>query len=453
MTPFKAYDIRGEFGTEVTPDLVYRIGRCLTRVVPAGRAVVGRDARVSSPVLRDALVEGLLESGCAVDDMGLASTPMVYFATARKGYDLSVQITASHNPANCNGLKISRAGAFPVGGDSGLAELERLVRAGTLPSPAARPAGLSQVDFRPDFLAFLRGWLPDLSGLKIVVDCSDGMGSLTARDLFADADATFLADTPDGTFPSHPPNPFEAAGRAPAVETVRRIGADVAILFDGDADRMMVLDERGDFVRPDLMIAVMAQRFLRESPGATILQDIRTSRGVTEAIEEVGAVSAIWKVGHANAKRKMRELGAVFGGELAGHYYFRDFFWCDSGELAALVALGEIAAAHRRGVPLSALVKPFDRYANSGELNYTVSDKDAAIEAVRRDALSCGAPLRTLDFDGYRIEFAGWWISVRQSNTEPYVRLLLEAATPDLLAERRAAAERALAPFLAEAEA
>ena len=449
MSIFKAYDIRGIFGEELTTDIAYRIGRCLTRIVPAKRALVGRDARVSSPEVRDALVRGLVESGCDVDDMGLASTPMAYFATASNGYDLSVQITASHNPANYNGLKVSRKGALPVGGDTGLADLERLVSADGLPPPSSVAGTVSQVDYRPAFVDFLRKWMPDLSGLKVAIDCSDGMASLTVHDLFGDR-AMYVADTPDGTFPHHPPNPFEAAGRTLIAETVRRTGADVGIIYDGDADRMMVIDENGDFVRPDLMIAVIARHFLRKYPGAAILQDIRTSRGVTETLAEEGARPAIWKVGHAFAKVKMRELDAVCGGELAGHYYFRDFFCCDSGELASLVALGEIAEAHRRGVTVSGLVAPINRYANTGELNFTVTDKSAAIDAVRRDALAAGEPTRTMDFDGYRIEFADWWISVRASNTEPYVRLLLEAKDEALLAARRESAERALAPFLAD---
>ena len=447
MGIFKAYDIRGVFGEELTPEIAYRIGRCLTRVVPAKRALVGRDARVSSTAIRDALVRGLVESGCSVDDMGLASTPMVYFATASKGYELSVQITASHNPANYNGLKISRKGALPVGGETGLAELEKLVNEDLPAAVANSGATVSKVDYLPDFAAFLRKWLPDLSGLKLAVDCSDGMASLTAHELFGDA-ATYVADKPDGTFPNHPPNPFEAAGRTLIVDTVRKTGADVGIIYDGDADRMMVIDENGDFVRPDLMIAVIAKRFLREYPGSAILQDIRTSRGVTETLAESGAKPEIWKVGHAFAKVKMREINAACGGELAGHYYFRDFFWCDSGELASLVALGEIAEAHRRGITVSQLVKPIDRYANTGELNYTVTDKDAAIDAVRLDALAFGEPTRTMDFDGYRIEFADWWISVRASNTEPYVRLILEAKSADMLAARRASAERAIEPFI-----
>ena len=442
MGIFKAYDIRGVYGDGLDEDMAYRIGRHLPALLGGRRALVGRDARLSSPSLAAALLRGLSDSGCDADDMGLASTPMVYYFTAEKGYDLSVQVTASHNPPEYNGLKISRAGARPVGYDTGLAELEKAV-AEPLPPPAAAKGRVTEVDYRGEFTDFLRPWVPDLSGLKLVVDCSDGMASLVVRDLFGDA-PEYVAATPDGSFPHHAPNPFEPAGRTLVVETVRQTRADAGVIYDGDADRMMLIDEKGDFVRPDLMIGVMALPFLRREPGATILHDIRTSRGVTEFLRENGARTAMWKVGHAFAKVKMRELGAAFGGELAGHYYFRDFHWCDSGELASLVALGEIAGARRRGVSLSRLAAPIDRYSNTGELNFRIDDKAGAMERLREHFVSREAPAALYDFDGYRVEYADWWFNVRPSNTEPYLRLIVEARTPEMLAERRAEIEKVL---------
>ena len=460
MGIFKAYDIRGVYRDGLDEDLAYRIGRRLPALLGGKRAIVGRDARLSSPSLTEALVRGISEAGCDVDDMGLASTPMVYYFTAEKGYDFSVQVTASHNPPEYNGLKISRAGARPVGYDSGLAELEKAV-AEPLPPPASAKGRVAKVDYIAEFIDFLRPWVPDLSGVRLVVDCSDGMASLIVRELFgggavevgplrgeagaakpprlgADAQGwtKYVAATPDGSFPNHAPNPFEPAGRTLICKTVRESKADAGVIYDGDADRMMLIDENGDFVRPDLMIGVMAMPFLRKYPGATILQDIRTSRGVTEFLREAGAKTAMWKVGHAFAKVKMRELNAVFGGELAGHYYFRDFHWCDSGELASLVALGEIAAAQRRGVSLSELVKPIDRYANTGELNFRIEDKAGTMERLRKHFVSKAAPEALYDFDGYRIEYRDWWFNVRPSNTEPYLRLIVEARTQDLLASR-----------------
>ncbi len=477
MGIFKAYDIRGVYRDGLDEDLAYRIGRCLPALLGGKRALVGRDARLSSPSLAEALLRGIADAGCDADDMGLASTPMVYYFTAEKSYDFSVQVTASHNPPEYNGLKISRAGARPVGYDSGLADLEKAV-AEPLPPPATAKGRISQVDYIAEFIDFLRPWVPDLSGVRLVVDCSNGMASLIVRELFGDAAASpnssrggcggkaaevgtaepsrlganargwaspvYVAATPDGAFPNHAPNPFEPAGRTLICKTVREKGADAGVIYDGDADRMMLIDENGEFVRPDLMIGVMALPFLRKWPGATILHDIRTSRGVTEYLRESGAETAMWKVGHAFAKVKMRELNAVFGGELAGHYYFRDFHWCDSGELASLVALGEIAVARRRGTPLSALVAPIDRYANTGELNFRIEDKAGAMERLRNHFVSKAEPEAFYDFDGYRIEYRDWWFNVRPSNTEPYLRLIVEAKTPEMLAERRTEMEKIL---------
>jgi len=446
MGVFKAYDIRGPYGDELNVDLAYKIGRCLPGLLEGKRALVGRDARTTSPMLAEALVRGLADAGCDVDDMGFASTPMVYFFTAKLGYDLSIQITASHNPATDNGFKISRRAARPVGYDTGLADLERKV-AGELPPKASTPGKIRFVSYREDYLDFLRPWIPDLSGLRLTVDCSDGMGALTAHDLFGDA-PTYLANVPDGRFPHHPPNPLVEAGRTLISKTVAENHSDAGVIFDGDADRVMFVDGDGAFVRPDILIGLMADRFLREHPGATILQDIRTSRGVSEYLARAGAKPAMWKVGHAFAKVKLRELNAVFGGELAGHYYFRDFFWCDSGELASLVALGEIARAHAKGLSFREAVAPIDCYANTGELNYHVDRKDEAIAAVRDALLAAQTPDKVLDFDGYRIEYPEWWLSIRKSNTEPYLRLILEAKDDAMLQERRAAVEKLIAPYV-----
>ncbi len=449
MSIFKAYDIRGVYGSEIDENIVHRIGRWLPQVVPARRALTGRDARASSPALCAELCTGLREAGCDVDAMGPATTPRVYCFTARHGYDLSVQVTASHNPPDHNGLKISRAGAMPVGHDSGLAELERLTRPGRLPPPAAAPGRLRRVELLDEYVAFLAPWRPDLSGLKLAVDCADGMAGLVARPLLGDG-PRYLFDRPDGAFPHHSPNPLEAASREALATAVRQDGCDLGVIFDGDADRVMFVDENGRFARPDLMIAVIAAPFLRREPGACVLHDIRTSRSVTEHLRAAGARVVTWKVGHAFAKLKMRELDAVCGGELAGHYYFRDFFYCDSGELACLVALGEAAAARRRGEPFSSLLAPLERYANTGELNYRVARKSEAVAAVRNALVKEAEPLSLMDFDGCRIEYPEWWLSIRPSNTEPFLRLIIEARDETLLAERRAFVEKLLAPFLGE---
>lgn len=450
MSFFKAYDMRGEFGRDFSLDTVYRVGRWLPVLLDVRRVLVGRDARLSSGAVRDALCRGLTEAGCAVDDMGLTTTPMVYFFTARDNYDASVQITASHNPASHNGMKVSRAGAVPVGYDSGLAELERRVMSGELPAATAKVGVCREREGRERFVEWLRGYRGDLAGLRFAVDCSDGMAGLFAHELFGEG-PLYLNDTPDGSFPGHAPNPLEAENREQLRAAVLAQGLDAGVIFDGDADRVMFVDEAGEFVQPDYLIPLVARHFLAAEPGATVIHDIRTSRGVIETLKADGAVPLMGKVGHAFAKVLMRESGAVCGGELAGHYYFRDFFCCDSGELAALLILEALAASKRRGVSFSRLMAPIRKYANSGERNYRIADKDGAIKAVLAYLEGCGEPLSRADFDGVRVDFAEWWVNVRESNTEPYLRLVAEASDAAALSCRLQELEKALAPFVGAA--
>lgn len=447
MGIFKAYDIRGVWGEELNADTVYRIGRHLPTLLDARRVLVGRDARLSSPEAREALVRGLTEAGCDVDDLGLATTPMVYYFTARDGYDASLQITASHNPAAYNGLKISRRDAIPVGYDTGLDELERRVHGVALPPPAATPGVCRVIERTAAFVTFLRGWLADLAGLRFAIDCSDGMAGLLVHDLFGDT-PLYLNDTPDGRFPNHAPNPLDVANCAELMALVRQQSLDGGVIFDGDADRVMFIDETGAFIQPDWLIPLIARRFLQDEPGAKVIHDIRTSRGVIEALHAAGAEPVIGKVGHAFAKVLLRESGAVCGGELAGHYYFRDFYCCDSGELAALIVLGELAAARRRGETFSDLTAPFRRYATTGELNFHVTRKEAAMRAVRAAIETRETPTKVYNFDGLRLEFADWWFNIRPSNTEPYLRLIIEAADSATLATHRREVEAVLRPYV-----
>ena len=450
MNPaFHAYDIRGVWGVDFDAGVVYRVGRCLPGLLGAARVLVGRDARTSSPEIFDALVRGLTEAGADVDDMGLCTTPMTYFFTGERGYEAAVMITASHNPKEYNGLKISRKGALPVGADSGLPELGRRIE-GELPPPAPKPGSVRRLDLAEDYLAFHRRWASDLSGLNIVVDCSNGMAGLLARRLFGEGEGiSYLNETPDGSFPNHPPNPLLPEATAQLSAEVVRRGADLGVIFDGDADRVAFVDGTGAFVRPDVMTAVLAERFLAREPGAAVLCDIRTSRGVTERVAALGGVPHLWKVGHAFAKVKLRELRAPCGGELAGHYYFRDFHWCGSAVLCAEIVLARAAAAKKEGRSFADLVREIDVYANSGECNYTVPDKDGALAAVRAWVATLPPPDRALDFDGVRFDWPDWWFNVRKSNTEPYLRLIAEARTPELLAARKAEIEAVVRPFLA----
>lgn len=447
MSFFKAYDMRGEFGVDFDLDTVYRIGRWLPAVLGASRILVGRDARLSSDAIRDALCRGIIDAGCSVDDMGLATTPMVYFFTAQESYDASVQITASHNPSNHNGMKVSRSGAIPVGYDTGLSELEQHVLSKSLPLISKTPGKYAAVRYRDAFVAWLRRYLSDLSGMRFAVDCSDGMAGLVIRDVLGEG-PIYLNEVPDGRFPHHSPNPLEAESRMQIAEVVRSNRLDVGVIFDGDADRVMFVDETGAFVQPDYLIPVIARHFLAQEPGAIVIHDIRTSRGVIEALQADGAKPLMGKVGHAFAKVAMRKTGAVCGGELAGHYYFRDFFCCDSGELAALLVLAAVAKAKRQNLCFSRLMAPICKYANSGERNYRISDKDGAIKAVLDAVTSAfGSPQSRADFDGVRLDYADGWVNVRKSNTEPYLRLIVEARDVAVLSQRLALLEKALAPF------
>ncbi|MFA7174004.1 MAG: phosphomannomutase/phosphoglucomutase [Kiritimatiellia bacterium] len=451
MSFFKAYDMRGVYGKDFDLETVYAIGRWLPTLLDARSLLVGRDVRDSSDAIFETLCRGLTESGCDVDDMGLATTPMVYYFTAKKGYPGSVQITASHNPKEHNGMKVSRAGALPVGYETGLAQLEQSVLSGKLPSLAERCGVVREVCYREEFISDLKKDAPCLSDLKVGVDCSSGMGALVMRDLLGDS-PIYINEELDGTFAAHPPNPLEVENCAQLISLVLEQGLDVGVIFDGDADRVMFIDERGEFVQPDYLIAILAQRYIRAEPGCTVIHDIRTSRGVIESLQAAGAKTVMGKVGHAYAKVLMRETGAACGGELAGHYYFRDFYFCDSGELAAMMILDEIAAAKREGLIFSELVAPICRYATTGELNFHVEDKQGAMDAALKALEEFGPPQAFFDFDGYRVEFESWWMNVRPSNTEPYLRLIIEARAGSELELRRAHVLGAMSEYIEKDE-
>lgn len=447
MSAFKSYDIRGIWEKDFDATTVYRIGRCLPKLLSADRVLIGRDARSSSPIIFDALTKGITEAGADVDSMGLTTTPMTYYFTGKKGYACAVMITASHNPKEYNGLKISRKGALPVGSDSGLKTLEAMI-ADELPPAAAVPGKITEVNYHDEYIEFYRSQLPSIDGLKIAVDCSNGMSSLFVRPLFGNA-VDCMFEEIDGTFPNHAPNPLEPEATLALRKQVKAGNYDIGVIFDGDADRVMFVDERGEFVRPDIITGILAEYYLEKEPGKPVLCDIRTSRGVTEYVEKLGGEPHLWKVGHAFAKVKLRELGAIVGGELAGHYYFRDFFCCDSAFLCAMLVLGVVAKVKREGRSFSDLLKAIDPYANTGECNYTIEEKDAAIEAVIAATKNAfGEPVRFLDFDGVRCEWPTWWLNIRKSNTEPYLRLVAEAKTQAELDERKAFIENVLKDFI-----
>lgn len=441
MKAFKAYDIRGVYGRDFDASDVRKIGFFLPGLLKADTVLVGRDDRASSPEVFAALCDGITLSGANVVSIGLATTPTIYFATATQGFDAAVQITASHNPAEYNGLKVCKTGALPVDYANGLADLERMCASGEI-VPAKKRGTVSETDVRGDYLDFLRQYLSGLSGLKIGVDCSNGMAGLLIKELLGKK-TEYIHDRIDGTFPNHPPNPLEEKNCADIQKLVLDKKLDIGLIFDGDADRVMFIDERSRIIQPDLITAVLAEYYLAEEKGR-ILHDIRSSKAVTERIIELGGDPHMWKVGHSFAKMKMRELGAIVGGELAGHYYFRDFFNCDSGILTALIVLSVAAKLKAEGRPFSSCIDGLMRYANSGEINFPIQDKTGAVSALVQKFTTEEKPTAFYDFDGVRMEFPDWWFNIRASNTEPRLRLLIEARDEKILATKRAAIEAVL---------
>ncbi len=436
MGVFHAYDIRGIWNVDWNRETAYKIGFFIPKLLGADRVLLGRDCRVSSDEIHDAVIRGITDAGAHVYDIGLSTTPMVYFGTANYGFNASVQITASHNSAIYNGMKVSTTNAAAVGFDAGLGKIQQWIEEGEPCTPAQVKGTVVEKDIRQDYLNFLLKYREDWSDLKIAMDLSNGMANLFAKDIFGDSPA-YIFDTIDGRFPNHEPNPLVPKNVVALQTLVRETGADVGVIYDGDADRTMFIDENGSFISPDLMIAVLGHYFLeKRGDRGIVLQDIRSSKAVGEYLVPMGAQMATWKVGRAFAATKLRELDGIYGGELAGHYYFRDFFYSDSGLLASMLVLNVIADMKRKGITLSRLIAGIAKYKSSGEVNFKVEDKKGAMDAVRELFVSQEDPTASMDFDGYRVEFPRWWFNVRPSNTEPYLRFICEADSEELLADR-----------------
>ena len=432
MKAFKAYDIRGEWGIDLNEEIAYRIGYFLHQILEAKTILVGRDMRLSSDTMFEQLTRGITDSGVDVDEIGLSTTPMVYWSTARYGYDASVMITASHNPKNHNGLKISKTNALPVGYDTGLNRLEALVESDQECKPVEHKGVIRHREVKDDYLEFQRGFTGDHDNLNIAVDCSSGMSSLFVHQLIGKAH--YINDVLDGNFPSHEPNPLEAASQEQIKALVKEKGCDIGLLFDGDADRITFIDELGNFISPDLIIAFLGNYFLGEKHAkGIVLQDIRSSRAIQEYLNRYGAKVETWRVGRAYAALKLRELDGCYGGELAGHYYFRDFYYSDSALLAASIVLRLLSEFKRQGRTMSDIVREISPYHNSGEINFKLERKQEAMDAVRDHYAKLEKPERYLDFDGYRLDYPDWWFNIRPSNTEPYLRFLAEAKSEERL--------------------
>lgn len=434
MKAFKAYDIRGIYNIDFNKDDVYKIGFFLPRVLKTDKILVGSDVRESSPEILKYLVKGIMDSGADVYYAGLATTPMIYYSTAKFNFEASVMITASHNPAQYNGLKVSGASARPVGYDTGLNEVEKLMQTEEV-KPAVNKGKYNEINVRDTYFEFLKQYVPDISGLKISMDVSNGMAALFIKDLLGDKVMAFY-DELDGTFPNHEANPLVAKNIVDLQNHVLANKSDIGVIFDGDADRVMFVDEKAEFISPDLMIAVLAHYFLEEKGlKGKVIQDIRTSKAVGEYIAQFGSSMEMWRVGRAYAATKLKEIDGIFGGELAGHYYFKDFYYSDSGILASLLILNVVAKMHAKGIKVSQIIDKIKKYENSGEINFKIEDKAGAMDAVISYFKSIEDPDAFYDFDGYRIEYKNWWLNIRPSNTEPFLRFLAEANSKKLLNE------------------
>ena len=447
MGAFHAYDIRGIYNVDFDKETAYKVGYFLPELLSADKVLVGRDGRVSSPEIHEYLVKGITDAGVDVYDIGLSTTPMVYFGTANYGFKASVQITASHNPAEYNGMKVSRENALPVGLDTGLGQIKEWIESGR-ECPVAEVRGtVYPMDIKKDYLDFLLKYKGDWSNLKIAMDVSNGMASLFVREIFGDQ-PTYIYEELDGSFPNHEPNPLVPANVEDLKKLVAETKADVGVIYDGDADRVMFVDENSRFISPDLMIAVLGHYFLEErGEKGPVLQDIRSSKAVGEYLTPMGAEMHTWRVGRAYAALKLRELDGVDGGELAGHYYFRDFFYSDSGILASILILNVVAKMKAQGVSLSQLIARIEKYQNSGEINFRIERKKEAMDAVRDYFMSTEQATASMDFDGYRVEFPEWWFNIRPSNTEPYLRFLCEATSKELLDEKVAKVREIVAQY------
>ncbi|MGH2573330.1 MAG: phosphomannomutase/phosphoglucomutase [Actinomycetota bacterium] len=431
---FKAYDIRGIYPDELDEDSTYRIGAAFASWSGAERIALGRDCRLSSPALAAAFTDGVTHSGVGIVDIGLATTDMVYFASGRLGIP-GAMFTASHNPPRYNGLKLCLAGAAPVGQDTGLADVRGLAEEDGPPRAHGARGSVESRDMLDEYIEHLLsfGDVDSFASVTVAADAANGMAALVLPALFDRLPCKLvpLYMELDGTFPNHPADPMVPENQADLKRAVTEHGADLGLAFDGDADRVFLVDEHANGVSGSLVTALVAKGLLERNPGAKVLYNLICSRAVPEVIAENGGEPIRTRVGHSFMKKVMAETGAVFGGEHSGHYYFRDHYNADSGLVASIVVLDQMSKAGR---PLSELLAPFRRYRGSGEINTEVGDQQAVIERIAR-AYRHGRQDR---LDGLTVEFDDWWFNVRPSNTEPLLRLNVEARTEELLQEETA---------------
>jgi len=427
---FKAYDIRGIYGKDLTEEVAYRIGRAFVTFVGCKKVVVARDIRPHSEPLFAALAKGITEQGADVTDIGHASTPMSYFANGTLGADASVMITASHNPAEWNGFKLCRAQAVPISGATGILDIERIVTEGTFAPKAAEPGKISAYDILPQYVKHVAQFAHLKRPVHVAIDFANGMGIWEVQTLKGIITWDGLFETPDGRFPNHEANPLHHATLKDLQEKVRKGRYAFGVAYDGDADRAGFVDEKGEIIPMDLITALVAQDVLATRRGV-IFYDLRSSWVVKEVIAAAGGTPMMSRVGHAFIKQQMREHNALFAGELSGHYYFKDNFTAESSALAILSLANIVSKSDK---PLSALIAPLRKYFASGEINTHVSRDPQAILDELRKKYTDG---HLFELDGVSVEYPDWWFNVRCSNTEPLVRLNLEAKTRAAMEAKR----------------
>jgi len=426
---FKAYDIRGIYGKDLDDDTMFRIGRAFATFTSCRSVVVGRDMRPHSQPLFKALARGLTMQGADVVDIGLCSTPMSYFANATLKTDAGIMITASHNPGEWNGAKLSRAGAVPISGQTGIADIERIVKSGAFAAPAQKPGKITTHDIARAYGEHVRKTARLTRRPRVKMDMANAMGVVEAAALKDIFEITPLFDELDGTFPNHEANPLHHETLRPIRDLMGKGNFDFGVAFDGDADRAGFLDEKGGIIPMDMITALVAKDILSREKGV-ILYDLRSSWAVREIIEENGGTPMMCRVGHAFIKKQMRDNNAIFAGELSGHYYFRANGFTESTCMAAISVANIVSAS---SVPLSELVRPLRRYFTSGEINSEVRDTASVLKTLK-SRYSDG---RLLELDGVTVEYDDWWFNVRASNTEPLIRLNLEAKREDLMKTRQ----------------
>jgi phosphomannomutase len=433
---FKAYDVRGIYPTELDEEGAHAIGRAYVEHFEPRRIAVGRDMRLSAPAMARSAIEGAVDGGADVVDIGLVGTEMLYFAVGELGLDGGIMVTASHNPKEYTGMKIVRRGALPVGGDSGLLEIRDRALAGFDTSGGQTPGQVSKHDVWPGYVECVLSFIDAqaVRPLRVVLDAANGMAGAMLPPVLErlPVEARTYFFEPDGTFPNHEPNPLLPENRELIVRKVLEDEAELGVAFDGDADRCFFVDNSGEFVPGDFVTALLAESILEKEPGGKIIYDVRASWAVPETIRRAGGVPLVNRVGHAFIKHRMREEGAVFGGEVSGHYYFRDFYQADSGVIPFLLMLELVS---RRGRPLSEILRPYrERYFLTGELNTPVADVALKLHELKEHFADSG---KVSHLDGISIEFPDWHFNVRPSNTEPLLRLNLEARSQDMMERKR----------------